>query len=364
MEKEKKATWLELFYDLAFAALVAQLTYAAADYHVTFLDIVNIGLVGYVIFIAWIGTTVNRNLQDSESKIDKLIIQIQVVGALAMSIGLPRVFEGDVTAFFLAFVFIRIIQLFVTYRFNAANPSLAPKTKNVFQGRVIATTLWVVASLMTLPYLYVVAFMALALDILGPQTKGEGNKKIMLNVGHLQERLGLFLILVIGESVLIVSLTNTTVGQTVHHPILVLSGVFSMIALWWAYFNHLEKCGTGKRPKNMLIYLHAHAMLYGSVVLIAAAYKNFLKHDLLLIPDLLLLVAGVFVMGASLTTIRFMLRATNKAMAKAMVGMIIGVPVIGFLGYLTQSVTASVVMITIWIILWVVYDEWERTSFS
>ena len=37
----KRASWLELFYDVAFVALVAQLTYLTAKYHHSVADFLN-----------------------------------------------------------------------------------------------------------------------------------------------------------------------------------------------------------------------------------------------------------------------------------------------------------------------------------
>jgi low temperature requirement protein LtrA len=363
MEQEKKATWLELLYDLAFAALVAQLTYSVAQHHSSITDIMSTILVGYAIFIAWLGTTVNRNLRDSESRLDKLIVQVQILGGLGMSMSLPKVFEGDPTAFCLTFVFVKVIQILVSYAFIIKNPDQAPKTNNVMQGRIIATVLWTIAAFVMMPYFYVVAFMALLVDLLAPLTKGKGNSITYLNVSHLQERLGLFLIMVIGESVLIVSLTNTVVQYGIKEPIVVLAGVISMLALWWAYFNHLERCALGKRPQNMFLYINAHGVLYGGVVLFAAAFKNILKHEHLLLSDLLLLVFGVLAIGASLIAIRVTLKASKKQMTTAMLAMVLGIPAIGYLGYLSHSASITTVIVTLWIVTWVVYDEWTRAPF-
>ena len=363
MEQEKKATWLELLYDLAFAALVAQLTYSVAQHHSSVTDILSTLLVGYAIFIAWLGTTVTRNLRDSESRLDKLIVQVQILGALGMNMSLPSVFEGDPTAFCLTFVFVKTIQILVSHVFMIKNPDQAPKTNNMMQGRVIATVLWILSAFVLMPYFYVVAFMALLVDLLTPLTQGKGNTITYLNVSHLQERLGLFLIMVIGESVLIVSLTNTVVQYGIKEPIIVLAGVISMLALWWAYFNHLERCALGKRPQNMFAYINAHGILYGGVVLFAAAFKNILKHAHLLLSDLLLLLFGVLGIGIAMIVIRLTLKATNKKMARAMLGMVLGIPVIGFLGYLSHSASITTVIVTLWIVIWVVYDEWTRAPF-
>ena len=76
----KRASWLELFYDVAFVALIAQLTYLAAANHQALTDYLHIFIVGYSIFIAWWATTANRNLQLTETTTDKLLVQLTMVG--------------------------------------------------------------------------------------------------------------------------------------------------------------------------------------------------------------------------------------------------------------------------------------------
>ncbi len=359
-EEIKKVSWLELFYDLAFIALIAQLTYAVADHHKSFTDIFLVGLIGYMIFIAWLGTTVSRNINATESTRDKLLIQLQMVLAFFMSLTLPGMFEGDLAPFFLSFALIRALQLYIVRLGYKERPEEAPKTKNVFWGSATATALWCIAGFITLPYAFIIASMALVIDILSPLTKGEGNTTRMLNIPHLQERLGLFLILVMGESMLVVALANTVTSLGVAQPIIVLSGVILMIALWWTYFGYLEKCAEGRRPNNMLLYLHAHAFLFGGVVVLSAAYKNFLKHEELLMSDQLLLTGGVLLISCTMIIIRNTLETKNMMRTGAMRAMAIGIPLVGYIGYQTGEIVYSLALTTLWVTLAAIYDERKR----
>ena len=110
-ETQKRVSWLELFYDLAFVALIAQLTYTVADHHTEIMDLFLVGIVGYMIFISWAGTMTNRNFRDTETTKDRLLIQLQMVFAFLMSITLSGVLEGELWPFLLSFVAIRIIQI-------------------------------------------------------------------------------------------------------------------------------------------------------------------------------------------------------------------------------------------------------------
>jgi low temperature requirement protein LtrA len=268
----KRVSWLELFYDLAYVALIAQFTYLVASHHESWIDLFNIVIVGYTIFIAWWGTTVNRNLQDTETVTDKLLVQVQMVGAFVMSLTMPAVFAGHYEGYFITLAVLRFFQLFMLLRMYRLHPHRAPKTYNIVQGIAVAGGLWFISALIADPYHIVLAFAALALDVLAPLTVGKGNSVNLLNIPHLQERLGLFLLFVMGESMIVVALANTATSLTLWEPVFVLAGFGTMLALWWIYFYYFEQYA-GTRPKNLFIYLHAHGFLFGSIVVLSVGYK-------------------------------------------------------------------------------------------
>lgn len=308
----KRATWLELLYDVAFVALIAQLTYLAADHIYSVQGMLHVFIVGYTIFLTWWSTTVNRNLQIHETVNDKLLIQIQLIGGFLMSITMPGVFEGSYTGYFAALAVVRLLQVAMVLRLYRIHPELKPVTKNVVKGVAIAALLWLTAGFVIDPFHYVVALAALAVDVFTPLTKGKGNTVRFLNVHHMQERLGLFFMLVLGESLLVVALANTTLSIDIARPLFLLCGVVTIIALWWIYFEYMERCAQQRRPKNFFIYLHAHGFLFGSVVLLATAFKNFLKHGVPSQADLLIYFSAVGGILITIIAIRAALRGSTS----------------------------------------------------
>lgn len=273
----KRASWLELFYDVAFVALVAQLTYLAYEHHHSVKDFLHIFIIGYTIFIAWWITTANRNLQSEEQTADKILVQLQMIGAFLMSLTMGPVFTGSYMGFFLALGLLRLLQSMMVLRLYLKYPGTRPKTYNMIEGFVAASLLWLVTAFVPDPFHFIIAFVALGIDIFTPLTKGKGNTKRYLNVFHLQERLGLFLMLVIGESMIVVALANTATSVTFVEPSIIFSGIGMMVALWWLYFEHSDE-RPGVRPKNLFLFLHSHGFLFGSIILLSVGYKIAISH--------------------------------------------------------------------------------------
>lgn len=303
----KRASWLELFFDLAFVALVAQLTYLAARYHHTPTDLLNIITIGYTIFFTWWTTTVNRNLQTKEGVLDQLAVQLMMVGAFVMCITMGDVFRGDYVVYFTALGLLRLLQVALLYRMYRINPEHEPKTKNIAHGVIIAGCIWIASGFVPAPYHFIAAGMALTLDVLIPLTKGKGNTVRLLNIHHLQERLGLFFMLVLGESMLVVALANSAATTMTALPYVVLSGLFATIVLWWLYFDYLEHCAHGRRPRHLLAYQQAHCLLFLALVVSAAGYKNLITYGGFTTTDVRLAVGGLAVALIAILLIRLAL---------------------------------------------------------
>lgn len=342
----KRASWLELFYDVAFVALIAQLTYLAAAHHHTIVDVFNIVVVGYTIFIAWWATTANRNLQPSETSADKLFIQFQMVGAFLMSLTMPGVFEGSYLGFFMTLAAVRFLQAFMVVRMYMMHPKTRPVTYNMLEGFIIGAGVWVAAAITPMPYHFVVVIAALAIDILTPLTRGRGNTRRYLNVYHLQERLGLFLMLVVGESMIVVALANTATSLSAVEPSVLLSGLGLMIALWWLYFEHSDR-HIGLRPKNLFLFLHSHGFLFGSIIFLSVGYKLIIANTESP-AGFLFVVAGIVGMTITLSTIRIALYGTTRrALLLTSIVALPGVLIAGY-GLYTGHVLSALGAFTIW----------------
>ncbi len=336
-------------------ALVAQLTYLAYEHHHTVSDLLHIFLIGYAIFIAWWATTANRNLQKEEKAIDKLIIQVQMVGAFLMSLTMAAVFEGDYKGFFLTLGALRLIQTLMLVRLYVFYPESRPQTYNILEGFLAATALWLATAFVPDPFHFVIALTALAIDILTPLTRGKGNTTRYLNVFHLQERLGLFLMLVIGESMIVVALANTATSVSVVEPSIVFSGIGMMIALWWLYFEHSDE-RQGVRPRNLILFLHSHGFLFGSIILLSVGYKLSISYPGS-IEAVYFVIAGAVGGILSISVIRHSMHDSLKSIVKFISPLILVGGLIVYYCILQEAYVSTIVTITVLYALVAIIDR-------
>lgn len=356
----KKASWLELFYDIAYIALVAQLTYLASENYESLTDLLDIGIIGYSIFIAWWATTANRNLQPNESTTDKLFLQLQMVGAFMMSISMATVFEGNYLPFFLTLACVRLLQSFMIIRMYLLHPESRPTTYNILEGFFAASALWAASAFVAAPYHYVLALMALGVDIFVPLTRGQGNTRRYLDVYHLHERLGLFLMLVMGESMIVVALSNSVATSALVQPTVVFSGLALMVALWWLYFEHADR-HIGRRPKNLFVFLHAHGFLFGSIILVSVAYKLVLEGEASL-DAIGFLLLGALGMAVSLLVIRAMLHSVCRRSVLLVSVLALFALAFGVGGILAERVYETIILVSVLFATIAVMDHFSLFS--
>jgi low temperature requirement protein LtrA len=102
---------------------------------------------------------------------------------------------------------------------------------------------------------------------------------------HMAERCGLFVIIALGEAVMIAGATFTELAWTTPHTLAFLAAVIAAIAMWWIYFNigaeraahhfaHSEDPGALARTA----YTYIHMPLVAGIVAMAVAVELALAH--------------------------------------------------------------------------------------
>jgi low temperature requirement protein LtrA len=160
-----------------------------------------------------------------------------------------------------------------------------------------------------MPYHFLTAVMALTVDILVPLTRGRGNTKRYLNVQHMQERLGLFLMLVLGESMIVVALVGSANLNVADQWNVVLSGIVFVIALWWLYFEFSDRY-QGDRPKHFFGFLHGHGLVYLGILGVSVGYKLLLENSSQ-IDSLYIVTGSMAVVALGLLALRTALHGTS-----------------------------------------------------
>ncbi|MEU6220892.1 low temperature requirement protein A [Streptomyces sp. NPDC047022] len=233
----RHAGWPELFFDLVFVAVVSQLAKGLhgdpgrGDF-LTFLALFAPA------WWAWINFMFQANLFDDDRPRARLLLLTAMLSLAAMSAAVPEGLGGRAPVFSLALAATRLVMF---AQWWPATSRELPAGQRVPRWRpftycVVTATLWAVSAAVPSPWRFVLWVIALAIEV-AMIAAGHGNSLPgPISVEHLVERVGLFVIIVLGESViaLITAMSGTWTGQAALVAVL---GFVLLAALWWSYFD-------------------------------------------------------------------------------------------------------------------------------
>ncbi|WP_189314325.1 low temperature requirement protein A [Streptomyces brasiliensis] len=236
--KERHAGWLELFYDLLFVVLVAQLAHPLLQ-HPQWQAVLRLLVLFLPAWWMWVGSTLYTNLTgeaEAERRLDvvaQMAILVVMAGAATQAAhGHPSLFAGAYAASRLEVVAFRVLAR-RRWPTGGANWPL-----------IVSAVLWAASSFLDRPAAYLLWSVGLAVEIVPWLAGRPGGSSLRTRLvegrvesGHLVERFGLFMIIVLGEGIaqIVAAITATDAAASA-----VITGLaaFAVVAmLWWLYFD-------------------------------------------------------------------------------------------------------------------------------
>ncbi|MFF7183608.1 low temperature requirement protein A [Streptomyces sp. NPDC008121] len=233
----RHAGWLELFFDLVFVALASQLAHTLHG---------DAGPADFAVFFAlyfppwwmWVNLTVAANLFQGDSPRHRVLILAAMLCLAVMAVAVPQAADGRAPAYALAYAGTRLVLLGLWW---PATRRPAPGVPSVAAWRPLAYCLapaagWAGSAFIPGPWRWGIWALLLAAEVVVVLTVRGGRASRRLHTGHLVERTGLFVIIVLGEPVIAV-VTSAGTRWTAAASWAALLGFVMLAALWWSYFD-------------------------------------------------------------------------------------------------------------------------------
>jgi len=265
-EEERHATWLELFYDLLFAAVVAQLTFELS------LDISPFGVLSFILLCipvwwAWVGQSFYATRFDTDDLGHRLFIIAQMFAVAAMAVNVRAGLSSGSAGFALSYAALRFLLVGEYYGAYVSVPMARPLTRKFGIGFGMAATIWLISALVPPPYRFILWGLGLCVDFATPLTAGKLHSQLAPHASHLPERFALFTLIVLGESI-----TGVVSGLTRQHwglwsALGAMLGLSTAFSLWWVYFDNIDGAAIRAARNQGRIWLY-QAWLYAHIPLV------------------------------------------------------------------------------------------------
>src|SRR5689334_5632155 len=291
-DRQARVTNAELFFDLVFVFAVTQLSHTLLN-HFTPLGAVQVTLLFLAVWWAWVYTTWVTNWLDPDQTPVRILLFWLMLGGLVLSMSIPRAFEepGPWCA-----------GVYAAKKFGRTAFWLlaTPKSCTLVRHNAIRTLVWLCASAVlwilgglaegeTRLYLWVAAlaieYVSAAVRFWTPGLGFSAVEAWAVEGGHMAERCAGFIIIALGEAIVVQGATFAELAWTPENVAAFLSALTGSIAMWWIYFHKGAEAGSEKLSRSTesgrlarLAYTYLHMPIVGGIILAAVADELVLKH--------------------------------------------------------------------------------------
>ncbi|WP_394782247.1 low temperature requirement protein A [Undibacterium sp.] len=287
-----RVTDIELFFDLVFVFAVTQLSHTLLK-QLTPVGALQTGLLFLAVWWVWIYTSWITNWLDPERASVRLMLFVLMLAGLVLSASLPKAFSSEGLLFAAIYVLMQVGRtLFTLWAIRDAGRDMVRNFMRILAWLLLSAIPWIAGGLAGEDSRWCWWVAAMAIDVVSPAlgfwTPGLGRSTTAdwnVEGGHLAERCSLFIIIALGESILV---TGATFAELSWTPSCIAAFVIAFagsVAMWWIYFNigarrgnhHISK---SKDPGRIarLVYTYIHLLIVGGIIVGAVGDELLLAH--------------------------------------------------------------------------------------
>ncbi|MFJ7793360.1 low temperature requirement protein A [Pseudomonas sp. NPDC096950] len=312
-----KVGMVELFFDLVFVFAVTQLSHSLLA-HLSIGGAVQVALMMVAVWWVWIFTSWITNWLDPEKLPIRLGLFGLMIAGLLLSSSIPKAFTDHGLMFAGAFVFMQVGRtLFAIWAVRGEARNMTRNFQRILAWLVLSGVFWIAGAFLEGDQRLACWALALLIELISPSlyfwVPGLGRSTLEdwnVEGNHMAERCGLFVIIALGESLLVTGATFAELDLSLQGAMAFLVAVLGSIAMWWVYFDsgaerahHRIAHSTDPGRQARIAYTYLHVLIVAGVIVSAVADELVLMH-----PDhasdagILAIIAGpcLFLLGNAL----------------------------------------------------------------
>jgi len=291
-DSHARVTFVELFFDLVFVFAVTQLSHTLLE-HLSIVGALQTLFLLLAVWWVWMYTCWFTNWVDPDRPSVRMLIFTLMLAGLLLSASIPHAFDGEALLFAAAYVFSQIIRdAFMLWATRAHDRLNFGNFRRIICWHVLSGVFWIAGGFSFGATRVVLWLIALGVDCVAPfagfYVPGlgrSGTADWRVDGAHMAERSALFVIIALGESILVTGATAAAQPATSTNTCAFVVAFVGTVAMWWIYFNIGAERGSHQIAHSAdpgriarAVYTYFHIPIVAGIVVCAVADELTIAH--------------------------------------------------------------------------------------
>jgi low temperature requirement protein LtrA len=290
--QHSRVTYAELFFDLVFVFAVTQVSHTLLN-RFTPLGAVQTTLLFLAVWWVWVYTSWITNWLNPERTPVRILLFLLMLGGLVLSTSIPKAFESRGLWFAIAYAAMQVGKTIFLWVSTPATRTLARLSAiRITAWLAMSAVFWIAGGFAEGHSRLVLWTVALTIEYISPAVRfwipkygASSIEDWVVEGGHMAERCAGFIIIALGESIVVTGATFADLRWTRDTVTAFASAFVGAIAMWWIYFHRGAEAGSelisrSSEPGRLarLAYTYLHMPIVAGIILSAVADELVLTH--------------------------------------------------------------------------------------
>jgi low temperature requirement protein LtrA len=280
--QHSRVTYAELFFDLVFVFAVTQISHTLLG-RFTPLGALQTTLLFLAIWWVWL---------NPELTPVRVLLFALMLGGLVLSTSIPKAFESRGLWFALAYAAMQVGRTIFLLASSARSSPARMSAVRILVWLSMSAVFWIAGGMAQGHARLLLWSVALGIEYISPAVRfwipKYGASDVadwVVEGGHMAERCAGFIIIALGESIVVTGATFADLPWTVETVSAFVSAFVGALAMWWIYFHKGAEAGSELISKSSepgrlarLAYTYLHMPIVAGIILSAVADELVLTH--------------------------------------------------------------------------------------
>jgi low temperature requirement protein LtrA len=289
--QHSRVTYAELFFDLVFVFAVTQISHTLLG-RLTPLGLAQTTLLFLAVWWVWVYTSWITNWLNPELTPVRVLLFSLMLGGLVLSTSIPQAFESRGLWFAVAYAAMQVGRTIFLLVSTPPRTLARMNAVRILVWLLASAVFWIAGGFAEGNARLPLWAVALGIEYLSPAVRfwvpkygASRVKDWVVEGGHMAERCAGFIIIALGESIVVTGATFAELDWTAETVGAFASAFIGSLAMWWIYFHKGAEAGSeqisgSSEPGRLarLAYTYLHMPIVAGIIVSAVADELVLKH--------------------------------------------------------------------------------------